>query len=339
MGAGANGDILTVVAGAPTWVAGGGGGPIPLSSLLPAVAINAINNGDFTQSWNWNALTTGIGMYMGTNTSTSGSLVSLGSTSPVSTSGGAILRLTNNAGTGNISNLVATSVSTGASTVAVFENDASTSPLATVLVADSGSNGFTGIVGDFSLTGTGATVTGTALRAFVNGVGSLGTAMHVLNNGNGTSLLVEDTGADTSPFLIDANGNVGIGDSTPAVKLEVSSGVANTSGVRLTSLTSASPTSAGQAIGVDATGNIVTVASGAGGPCTSTSTYICNGGNNTGGTFIGTTDNQVLQFLANGNNTWRISPDVITSGRLSPNLNNPISVLSNSNTNLFCDDK
>lgn len=262
MGAGANGDVLTIVAGAPTWVAGGGGGPIPVSSLLPAVAANAINNADFTQTWNWNTLTTGIGMYMGTSAVTSGSLLSLGSTSPVSTSGGAILRLTNTGGTGNISNLVATSTSTGAANVAVFENDASTSPLATVLVADSGSNGFTGIVGDFSLTGTGATVTGTALRALVNGVGSLGTAMHVLNNGNGTSLLVEDTGADTSPFLIDASGNVGIGDSTPAVKLEIDTGVANTSGTRFTQLTSASPTSVGQAIGVDATGNIVTVAGG-----------------------------------------------------------------------------
>jgi len=67
-------------------------------------------------------------------------------------------------------------------------------------------------------------------------------------------------------------------------------------------------------------------------PCVSTSNTICNGGNNTGGTFIGTTDNQPLQFLANGTNTWKITPDVVTGGRLSTNISNPISVLTNSNT-------
>ncbi|GBL34761.1 hypothetical protein EMGBS15_03560 [Filimonas sp.] len=58
------------------------------------------------------------------------------------------------------------------------------------------------------------------------------------------------------------NGNVGIGDfatSSPATKLEVKSGVTNTSGLRMTNLTSASPTSGGATLGVDASGNVITV--------------------------------------------------------------------------------
>ncbi len=58
------------------------------------------------------------------------------------------------------------------------------------------------------------------------------------------------------------NGNLGIGDfstSSPATKLEVKSGVANSSGLRLTNLTSASPTSGGATLGIDSLGNLVTV--------------------------------------------------------------------------------
>lgn len=58
------------------------------------------------------------------------------------------------------------------------------------------------------------------------------------------------------------NGNLGIGDfatSSPATKLEVKSGVTNTSGLRMTNLTSASPVSGGATLGVDASGNVVTV--------------------------------------------------------------------------------
>ena len=57
-------------------------------------------------------------------------------------------------------------------------------------------------------------------------------------------------------------GNVGIGDfsaTSPATKLELKSGVSNSSGLRLTNLTSASPTSGGATLGVDANGTVVTV--------------------------------------------------------------------------------
>ncbi|PQA89986.1 hypothetical protein B0A69_21435 [Chryseobacterium shigense] len=61
-------------------------------------------------------------------------------------------------------------------------------------------------------------------------------------------------------IIILGNGNMGIGTNTPGSKFEIASGSAHISGLKFTNLTSASPISTGQAIGVDATGNIITVA-------------------------------------------------------------------------------
>ncbi len=60
-------------------------------------------------------------------------------------------------------------------------------------------------------------------------------------------------------FVITGAGNVGVGTTTPGSKLEINSGIADVSGLRFTNLTSATPISAGQSIGVDANGNVVTL--------------------------------------------------------------------------------
>ena len=47
-------------------------------------------------------------------------------------------------------------------------------------------------------------------------------AFQITNTGSGNSFVVEDSAStDTSPFVIDASGNVGIGTSTPSAKLVV----------------------------------------------------------------------------------------------------------------------
>lgn len=69
-------------------------------------------------------------------------------------------------------------------------------------------------------------------------------------------------GAGTDRFVIASNGNVGINiapPTLPSTKLEINSGTANVSGLRLTNLTSSSPAGVGQPIGVNATGNIVRI--------------------------------------------------------------------------------
>jgi hypothetical protein len=56
-----------------------------------------------------------------------------------------------------------------------------------------------------------------------------------------------------------SSGNVGIGTNNPTSKLEITTGVSNSSGLRLTNLTSTSPASSGATLGVDAAGNVITV--------------------------------------------------------------------------------
>ena len=43
----------------------------------------------------------------------------------------------------------------------------------------------------------------------------------IQNNGTGNSFVVNDVASDTSPFIVDQSGNVGIGAATPAVKLHI----------------------------------------------------------------------------------------------------------------------
>ncbi|WP_291872713.1 hypothetical protein [Chryseobacterium sp.] len=73
-----------------------------------------------------------------------------------------------------------------------------------------------------------------------------------------TPLALKTHGTDKLTLL--SNGNVGIGTTAPSSAFELASGTANTSGLRFTNLTSASPISTGQALGVDTSGNLVTVA-------------------------------------------------------------------------------
>lgn len=79
-----------------------------------------------------------------------------------------------------------------------------------------------------------------------------------IGSSNATSLALKANGTENLTIL--SGGNVGIGTSNPNTKLEITSGTANASGTRITNLTSASPISAGQTLGVDATGNVITVA-------------------------------------------------------------------------------
>jgi len=65
---------------------------------------------------------------------------------------------------------------------------------------------------------------------------------------------------DIEKVTLLSNGNIGIGTAAPNTRFEIASGIANVSGLRLTNLTSAAPIGVGQSIGVDAAGNIITVA-------------------------------------------------------------------------------
>ena len=74
-----------------------------------------------------------------------------------------------------------------------------------------------------------------------------------------------DIVSDTPSITPTSEGKIGIGVVEPTNTLHIYSEAEDTSGLRLERLTSSSPTSTGQVIGVDANGNVVTVEGGGGG--------------------------------------------------------------------------
>jgi hypothetical protein len=84
-------------------------------------------------------------------------------------------------------------------------------------------NGQTGVVVlDADDVGALPTTGGTVTGPTVVSMSSTSTALRVTQTGTGSALVVEDSSnPDSSPFVVSATGNVGLGTSAPSVKLEV----------------------------------------------------------------------------------------------------------------------
>lgn len=97
-------------------------------------------------------------------------------------------------------------------------------------------------------------------------------------------------------MLINSTGNMGVGTTTPNNRVEITSASANTSGLRFTNLTAASPTVAanGKALSVDANGDVVLMPS-----ASDAWKLLGNAGTTAGTNFLGTTDAQDLVFKTN----------------------------------------
>jgi Collagen triple helix repeat (20 copies) len=118
----------------------------------------------------------------------------------------------------------------------------------------------------------GGSTGGAAILKFTNdanyqfAIGAGGGSNNSFANG---SFVIRDQITGLNKIVVAPNGNVGIGDFSgisnyPTAKLQVDGVTANTSGLKFSKLTSASPRSVGQALGVDASGNVVTIAAGSG---------------------------------------------------------------------------
>ncbi|MDP3779037.1 MAG: NYN domain-containing protein, partial [bacterium] len=88
----------------------------------------------------------------------------------------------------------------------------------------------TTISGGFGI-GVGTTTPGAAFAVATSTAG-LNTAMLLSNLGSGYTFWAEDSANDTTPFVIQADGNVGVGTKGPGKKLDIS-GVGNTDGLRI----------------------------------------------------------------------------------------------------------
>jgi hypothetical protein len=138
-----------------------------------------------------------------------------------------------------------------------------------------------------------------------------------------------DTSTLTDVLSLQSSGNVGIGTTTPGAKLEVASGTANTSGLKFTNFTSTAPTGTGQPVGVDASGNLITVAAGGSSQWTTASASSIYFGNDTASNTVGintTTPSAALDVrsytgnmlsLRNITNTQMATMTVTSSGGTS----------------------
>ena len=94
-----------------------------------------------------------------------------------------------------------------------------------ILTVSSASIGLTGDLASIIASGNNAAVTGSVLKVGLTGASAAGTALNVTSAGaSGYALRVNDDGtyADSSAFVVDHAGNVGVGTVAPASTLEIS---------------------------------------------------------------------------------------------------------------------
>lgn len=144
----------------------------------------------------------------------------------------------------------------------------------------------------------------------------------LFKNGNGTAkariwsnptfdrgLIFNGDGSASPQMVLDSTGRLGVGTTSPNNRVEITSATANTSGLRFTNLTSASPTVAtnGKALSVDVNGDVVLMPSSG-----NAWQLLGNAGTTAGTNFLGTTDAQDMVIKTNNTEKMR----VLTTGQV-----------------------
>jgi hypothetical protein len=169
----------------------------------------------------------------------------------------------------------------------------------------------------------------------------------LFKNGNGTNkariysypafdkgLMFNGDGSPGVHMYIDSTGRVGIGNTSPNNRLEITSATANSSGLRFTNLTSASPTVAtnGKALSVNATGDVILVPASAGNAWE----LLGNAGTTAGTNFLGTTDAQDMVFKTNNTEKVRITTTgQVGVGTAAPNASAIMQIVSTTQGVMF----
>lgn len=206
---------------------------IGTTGAIAGITANSVTTGDLL-TVSGNGLTTGSAIKVVSTSAglTSGSLLNISSSTTGAVATNGIVSLTAlgaYTSTSNIGLLTVKANATLTGTIQRIEGNALTS--GTALSIASSSAAFTGNLADLTLSGSNAANTGSVLSLTNNGALNTGSTFYVKHYATGTNNLamrVDDESGDTSPFVIDGTGAVGIGTTSPASKLEISENAATT---------------------------------------------------------------------------------------------------------------
>ncbi len=201
------------------------------------------------------------------------------------------------------------------------------------------STGLTGDIVRIENSGTGAGITGNGLKVGLLGATGTGTTLNITNAGTGLTFRANDDGTytDSTPFVIDASGNVGIGTASPGAKLDVRVAT-NAEAIRLSDgtdtvgqfIVNANPngsvTGARGSIAQDYTNGALYINTNdatawtqvltTSGNCSASTTIFCQGGNSFGAAAnLGTNDANILNLRTGGTTQASIG----TTGTISLN--------------------
>jgi hypothetical protein len=148
-----------------------------------------------------------------------------------------LLDLDSSATTTNVFGITNTGVFTGTGTSSVAQITADSATTGTLLNVSgngltsgkalniaSSSTAFTGNLGNFTLSGSNASNTGSLLAIDNTGTSNTNTSLYIKHYATGTNNLafrVDDVSGDTTPFVIDGTGAVGIGTTAPTSMFEI----------------------------------------------------------------------------------------------------------------------
>ncbi|WP_250504714.1 tail fiber domain-containing protein [Caballeronia sp. AZ7_KS35] len=232
--AGTSGYVLsTDGAGVTSWISNAGTASTALSGITAAAVGHTIANANFAQVWNWDTLTSGIALKIGSTSMTTGSLLSLTNTNAAASTGSVLT--VNNSSTGAAFGITSTIAGTanGAASIKGIANGTSG-----VTYGVYGSNASaSGYPGYFTSNASAFapqlavanTDTGTNSYAQIGYIGGhtwstgVGTANETDFNLANKFFIFDATGGGTR-LVIDSNGWVGIGTAVPEDMLTVYDG-------------------------------------------------------------------------------------------------------------------
>ncbi len=160
----------------------------------------------------------GMVTYNYLNPQTSGTAWSI--TDAIHTSGTVMDVTASSLTTGNLFDLTANALTTGT----LLDTTANTLTSGQILNLKSSATAFTGDLELISLTGSNANNTGNLLRLENTGTLNANKSLYIQHYATGTNNLamrVDDESGDTTPFVIDGAGNVGINESAPYFDLQI----------------------------------------------------------------------------------------------------------------------